>query len=211
MDIDAADADHYFRAEPGSAMRRTTFEVEGAWGRLELESSSGVFSATGLDKGTAVLLESLRRTPCPAPAPGSLLVDVGCGSGVLALVLARLHPGCTIVAVDVNERARALCAENASRNGLGNVSVRSPNECGDLGPVSLLWSNPPVRIGKEALHGLLGEWLPRLAPDGLARLVVSRHLGADSLAAWMGTRGWNVVRIASAKGFRVLDVRPRPQ
>ena len=52
-----------------------------------------------------------------------------------------------------------------------------------------LWSNPPIRIGKVALHQLLGDWLPRLEPDGRAWMVVHRHLGGDSLAAWLGTRG----------------------
>ena len=69
-----------------------------------------------------------------------------------------------------------------------------------------IWSNPPIRIGKAELHALLRRWLPRLAPDGTAWLVAGRHLGGDSLAAWLRAEGWSVERHASQQGFRVLRV-----
>ena len=54
---------------------------------------------------------------------------------------------------------------------------------------------------------MLLRWLPRLAPDGSAWLVVARNLGADSLATWLGKQGWHAERFASQKGFRILRVR----
>jgi 16S rRNA G1207 methylase RsmC len=71
-----------------------------------------------------------------------------------------------------------------------------------------IWSNPPIRIGKAALHDLLLRWLPRLAPGGSAYLVVGRNLGADSLQRWLREQGYGCDRLASAKGFRVLQVQP---
>jgi 16S rRNA G1207 methylase RsmC len=71
----------------------------------------------------------------------------------------------------------------------------------------VIGSNPPIRIGKEALHDLLLTWLPRLVPDGRARLVVGKNLGADSLAAWLTSQGFPTAKVASAKGFRVLESR----
>ena len=47
----------------------------------------------------------------------------------------------------------------------------------------------------------------RLASDGHAHLVVQRHLGSDSLAAWLVQRGFVVERLASRQGYRVLEVR----
>jgi 16S rRNA G1207 methylase RsmC len=70
-----------------------------------------------------------------------------------------------------------------------------------------IWSNPPIRIGKEPLHALLLTWLPRLAPGGRAVLVVGKNLGADSLQRWLGEQGYPTTRLASAKGFRVLEAR----
>ena len=70
-----------------------------------------------------------------------------------------------------------------------------------------IWSNPPIRIGKQALHELLLTWLPRLAPGGRAVMVVGKNLGADSLQRWLGEQGYPTERLASAKGFRVLESR----
>jgi 16S rRNA G1207 methylase RsmC len=75
-----------------------------------------------------------------------------------------------------------------------------------------IWSNPPIRIGKEALHALLLTWLPRLTPGAQAHLVVQRHLGADSLHAWLADAlagRAEVTRAGSAKGYRVLRVTAR--
>ena len=63
-----------------------------------------------------------------------------------------------------------------------------------------------MRIGKEALHTLLLDWLALLSEDGEAWLVVLKNLGADSLATWLRDQGWDVSRMASSKGFRVLRV-----
>ena len=69
-----------------------------------------------------------------------------------------------------------------------------------------IYSNPPIRIGKSALHELLLAWLPRLRPDGHAYLVVQKHLGSDSLARWLADQGWPTTRLGSRAGYRVLDV-----
>jgi 16S rRNA G1207 methylase RsmC len=69
-----------------------------------------------------------------------------------------------------------------------------------------IWSNPPTHVGKAELHAMLERWLPRLAPDGVAWLVINRHLGGDSLHTWLVALGWDVRRVASQRGFRVLRV-----
>jgi 16S rRNA G1207 methylase RsmC len=141
------------------------------------------------------------------PKPGSVLCDLGCGSGVIAIALATLYPECTILAVDVNERARDLCAENARNNKLTNITVVQPSDVDESIQLSALWSNPPIRIGKDALHELLLTWLSRLTPAGQARLVVSKNLGADSLTSWLNNQGFPTNKIASSKGFRILSVQ----
>jgi hypothetical protein len=67
--------------------------------------------------------------------------------------------------------------------------------------------NPPIRIGKAALHDLLLGWLDRLTPDGRAVLVVGRNLGADSLQRWLGEQGFPTDRLASKRGYRLLQAR----
>lgn len=207
MTQDNQNNSHYFAASPKGDALRHRFTITGPQGELIFEGSSGVFSQHGLDKGTGVLLDTMRKAELADPAPGSALCDVGCGSGVIALTLASRFPLCTVYAVDVNERARALCAENARTNNLSNVVVCSPEEIDPTLRFTLIWSNPPIRIGKEALHQLLITWLARLATDGTAHLVVSKNLGADSLKQWMESMQYSVERLASSKGFRVMEVK----
>lgn len=203
----AGPGDHYFSAAPRAASkpRCVALRLGDVDGDITLGTDTGVFSATGIDLGTRFLLDDGAR-PDPGPAT---LVDVGCGYGPIAVALARRAPAATVWAVDVNERALELTRTNASAAGVGDrVRVATPDEVpGDL-VVEGIWSNPPVRVGKAALHALLLEWLPRLAPGGTAHLVVARNLGADSLHRWLTDRGHRVVRRGSRRGYRLLDVSP---
>ena len=195
-------SDHYFSSDPSSQQRLQRVDVE-IWGhQLELDSSSGVFAAGRLDKGTAVLIREAR----PGVDGGDLL-DLGCGYGVIACGLAAQVPHGRVWAVDVNERALQLCADNARRLGYADrLTALSPDEIPAELEFAEIWSNPPIRVGKPALHELLLTWLPRLAADGRAILVVGKNLGADSLQRWIVEQGFCCARIASAKGFRVLEV-----
>jgi 16S rRNA (guanine1207-N2)-methyltransferase len=193
---------HYFSEEQRATSAEREITIDAVEPPLTLRTDHGVFSHGRLDTGTALLL---RQAP-PPPESGAFL-DLGCGAGPLALTLARRAPAARVVAVDVNERARALCAANASRNGLSNIEVVAP---GDIEPqlrFDVIWSNPPIRIGKAQLHELLGRWLGRLTPTGNAVLVVHKHLGSDSLQQWLSANGWEAERLASSKGYRVLQVR----
>ena len=202
-------SEHYFTASPAVEAEERThrFTIRGV--EHTVVTASGVFSADRLDKGTQVLLDHV-----PDPPQTGTFLDLGCGWGPITLALADAAPGATVLAVDVNERSLTLTARNAEVAGLDNVhtcpaqalltELRETSR-----PVDLIWSNPPVRIGKDALHELLLSWLALLSADGEAWLVVLKNLGADSLATWLTGQGWDVSRQASSKGFRVLRVRHR--
>lgn len=199
---------HYFSERPSRGSRRDEFTVGIAGTTLTLATDTGVFSQHGLDKGTGVFLDTMMRRTLPIVEPGKVLCDLGCGTGAIALSLAVLYPQCRVLAVDVNDRARQLCRENAQKNNLTNVSVISPDEFDVTLQLAMVWSNPPIRIGKEALHELLATWLSRLQPEGVSHLVVGKNLGADSLTDWLNHHGFRAHKLASSKGFRVLEVRP---
>ncbi len=199
---DNGGVEHYFSDAPSAPERRRDIEFEVAGRPYRLVTSSGVFSADRLDPGTAVLLRK-----APLPVRGGIYLDLGCGYGPIATVLATAARGVTVYAVDVNPRALDLVRENAAAAGVAERVVACRPE--DVPPGVVfdgIYSNPPIRIGKAALHDLLDTWLPRLGPDGTAWLVVGRHLGADSLAQWLVERGWTADRYASQKGYRVLAV-----
>ncbi|MEI8397592.1 MAG: class I SAM-dependent methyltransferase [Ilumatobacteraceae bacterium] len=204
-----SDPQHYFSESPDAPSRRKEFSVSGIDGELTLSTDAGVFSQHGLDKGTSVFLEVMAKHDCAPIEPGSFLCDIGCGSGAIALTLAVRYPECTIYAVDTNKRARDICTENATRNALTNIVVKAPEEVDSAIRFASMWTNPPIRIGKSALHDLLELWLARLETDGTAFMVVNKNLGADSLSQWMTGLSYSTTRLASRNGFRVLEVKAR--
>jgi 16S rRNA G1207 methylase RsmC len=195
--------EHYFSADPATPFKRVPVRAN-VWGHwLELTTGSGVFAQGRLDVGTGVLL----REEGP-PVEARELLDLGCGYGVIGLAIAVAVPEARVTAVDVNERALLLARENAERLGVAERFVAAlPDEVAPEATYDEIWSNPPIRIGKEALHELLLRWLPRLRPGGRAVLVVGKNLGSDSLARWLEEQGYPTEKQASAKGFRVLEAR----
>lgn len=196
--------DHYFSADPSVAFQRTSVRAS-VWGHdLELTSGSGVFAQGRLDKGTEVLFRATE------PPSGGRVLDLGCGYGVIGLAIATAAPESVVTAVDVNQRAVLLAGENAERLGVADrFTALDPGEVPEDATYDEIWSNPPIRVGKAALHDLLLTWLPRLAPGGRAVMVVGKNLGADSLQRWLIEQGYPTVRLSSAKGFRVLEVAAR--
>jgi 16S rRNA (guanine1207-N2)-methyltransferase len=192
--------EHYFTADPNVASRPRTIQVALADLDFELDTDRGVFAHGHLDFGTDLLLRTLPKVP-----PGEL-VDVGCGYGAIAITLALRNPEARVWAVDVNRRALDLCARNAERAGAVNVVPAEPDAVPERIRFAAAYSNPPVRLGKPALHELLLTWIARLESGAVATLVVQRHLGADSLAAWLTGRGHQVDRVRSKGGYRVLEV-----
>ena len=199
--------EHYFSQAPASSLNLRPLRVTLSGMQYELTTASGIFSPERIDAGTQVLLGN-----SPPPPPGGHLLDLGCGWGPISLSLAIESPRATVWAVDVNERALDLVRRNAQKLGLENVRACHPDDVPDDIEFMTIRSNPPIRVGKSELHNMLESWLPRLAADTDAWLVVQRNLGSDSLQRWLdGTlpSDFSVTRAATSKGYRVLRVRRR--
>lgn len=203
----ATGSTQYFDSQPTVPSKPQRIELHLPDWSIELDTDRGVFSPDRVDPGSKLLV---LEGP-PAVPTDRRIADIGAGYGPIALVLAHRNPDATIYAIEVNERARALCAANAARLGLRNVVVAEPGDIPHDLVFDRIWSNPPIRIGKAALHELLRRWLGQLAPTGSAHLVVQKHLGADSLARWLQTEGFTVTRRASRKAYRLLDINPKPK
>ncbi len=213
--------EHYFSASPSGDYRPREIEVVLAGAPRTVQTAGGVFSPEHLDRGTEILLAHLDSgleaahdteldtdtdsDPDQGPTAAPML-DIGCGWGPIALAAALNHPEREVWAIDVNERSRELTRANADRLGLTNVRVCAPEEVPADLQFAEIRSNPPIRVGKEALHEILQQWLPRLAPGGVASLVVAKHLGADSLQRWIAAEfpSLEVSRPTRSKGFHVL-------
>jgi 16S rRNA (guanine1207-N2)-methyltransferase len=200
--------DHYFTAEPASAAERRQLRVTLAGRQVLVATAPGIFCPDRIDVGTAVLLS---EAPTP-PATGNLL-DLGAGWGPIALTLGLLSPAATVWAVDVNLRALDLARDNAKALGVNDFHAVTPDEVPADIRFDAIWSNPPIRVGKAALHDLLLRWLPRLTPGGAAYLVVQKNLGSDSLQRWLSAEleagepgAFTVDRAATDRGFRLISV-----
>ncbi len=196
---------HYFDPAPAVGSKPRLVHLHVGELALELQADRGVFGSRGVDLGTLVLLKE-----APPPPPRGEILDLGSGYGPIAIALARQAPEARVWAVDINQRALELTRSNAATARVPNVTVSSPDEVPNDLRFESIYSNPPVRVGKAALHDLLLMWLPRLRPGGHAYLVVQRNLGADSLAAWIATQGYEVKRLKSKKGYRILEVTSPP-
>lgn len=196
---------HYFDEAPTAPSRPGRVGLRLPGFEAELSVDRGVFSAGGVDPGT---LELLRADTGPDDRDGpATLLDLGCGYGPIAVTVAHRYPAATVWAVDINPRALDLTAANATGLGFGaRVRAVRPEDVPAEMTFDGVWSNPPIRVGKAALHQMLQAWLPRLAPGGRAWLVVQKHLGSDSLASWLSAEGWSVKRLGSRKGYRILEV-----
>jgi 16S rRNA (guanine1207-N2)-methyltransferase len=199
--------EHYFTGSPRSHGLRHAYTFTVNNDTFDIHTDAGIFSGDRLDKGTAVLLDAYRagKLVLPTELHGDV-IDLGCGAGPLALVLAHHYTSAQVWAVDVNDQAVQACRHNARINNCPNVVAGSPDYVPSDTRFSVLWSNPPIRIGKEQLHSLMITWLSRLAPDGVAHVVINKNLGGDSFAAWLTAQHFRVSRVASSKGFRVLEI-----
>jgi 16S rRNA G1207 methylase RsmC len=195
-------SEQYFDDDPSAESDPVMVDVSLPDTAFVMETDRGVFSRGHLDTATSMLL----RADLPIASTGNLL-DLGCGAGPIALTMARRSPGATVWAVDVNSRARDLTSRNAERNALSNIRVASPDEVPADVRFATIWSNPPIRIGKAALHELLEFWLGRLDATGSASLVVQKHLGADSLQRWLIELGYRCDRVGSKAGYRLFTLR----
>ncbi len=194
---------HYFSEQPQADAKThpVEFELEGTTFRLT--AASGTFSSTRLDPGTKVLLNESAFFP-----ESGIVLDIGCGWGPISLAIATLRPNTSVLGLDVNARSLELAQSNAESLQLNNFkAVRADDIPKDL-MLDGIWSNPPIRVGKSVLHGLMETWLPRLRPGASAMLVVQKQLGAESFQKWLSERfpDFVVVRHSIDKGYRVIRV-----
>lgn len=194
---------HYFSSNPDTEFTPQQMKVRLAGQDRTVVTAPGIFSPAGIDKGTAVLLAEV------PPAAGSRILDIGCGWGPITLTAALESPDSQVYAVDVNQRSMELTRMNAERLGATNVQVSLPEDVPTHLEFELIWSNPPIRVGKDVLHEIMRTWLPRLTVGGKAYLVVQKNLGSDSLQKWLVNElgsDYSVIRYATSKGFRILLV-----
>ena len=189
---------HYFTSNPQSAHDERAIQVELAGVRADFCTDAGVFSRDGLDFGSRLLIETVH------PLLHGRVLDMGCGWGAIGVLLAKLCPGVQITMADINERAVALAARNARRNGAIAETLVSDGYENIAPAFDAIVTNPPIRAGKQTVYRILDGAKTRLAPGGRLFLVIRKEQGAPSAQTHLQGVYGRVELLARKKGYWIL-------
>lgn len=193
-------AEHYFSRKPLSKKKIYKIKANLRGLELELQSSSGVFSARKIDSGTRLLAEKM------VIKGNDKVLDLGCGTGVLGIVAAHLTKG-DVYMTDVNARACKLAEKNSA--GLKNVKV----VCGSMYEkvksikFDAILLNPPQTAGKKLCFEMISGAKDYLNKGGSLQLVARHRKGGKALSEKMLEVFGNMETIAKKGGYRVYVSR----
>lgn len=193
--------EQYFARRPSGPARRFEFTGAVRGETFRFLSDRGVFSKSRVDRGTELLAEAIEV------GPGETVLDLGCGIGVIGIAIAKTTDAARVWMTDVNERAVALAARNAKRNGVAHRVTATAGE--RYAPVADLRfdhiaMNPPIRAGRGVVVPMIEEAPEHLVDGGALWLVARTRQGAPSLQVRMRATFGDAEIVARGSGYRVL-------
>lgn len=193
---------HYYSKHQELAHHRKELQFTLRHFHMRFMSDAGVFSKNGIDYGSRVLIDAMEI------ASDARVLDVGCGYGPIGLTAAKMAKDGHVTMVDVNERALALAAENATLNTITNVTIEESDGLSALGDRSfdVILTNPPIRAGKEVVHRIFEQSYYHLNPGGSLWIVIQKKQGAPSALAKLELIFGEdaVVEVTKDKGYRIF-------
>ncbi len=169
---------------------------------FEFITYTSLFSGRRVDEGTRLLLENL-----VLPEEG-LVLDVGCGYGVIGIVVAKINPRLKVYMVDINPLAVKTAKYNARLNNVDDrVVVLQGDRYEPVGNMRFdaIYSNPPLSAGLEIVEDIIINAKQHLKPRGHAQFVLAR--GGEYLAE-KARETYSVVRVKRKKGYILLYAKP---
>ncbi len=185
-----------------------TLPVEKGHPSLTFSTLPGVFSHGKLDDGSALLLESLFSIPpIKTPHENLKLLDWGCGSGVLGLVLSHAFPQASITLADSSSLAIASARHNLKQNSISNCQVVPTHLFSDLAyKYNFIVANPPFHKGRdthyEDTENFLKQASLHLTSRSTLRIVANNFLRYEQYLE----QNFNAVRLISSNNkYKVLE------
>lgn len=193
---------HYYTSDPNVSSNEQLHEIHVGDMKLKLWTDNGVFSKTGLDFGSRTLIETVIDTL----KVGGPILDVGCGYGPMGISLAKVYET-PVTMIDINERAVDLANKNAQLNGVANAKAHISNQYDHVEQYdfALIVSNPPIRAGKEVVHGIISGSFHHLKQGGQLVIVIQKKQGAPSAEKKMQEVFGNVELLNRDKGYWILS------
>lgn len=166
----------------------------------KMKSVDSVFSKDGFDEGTKVLLNTVIKN---YDLSGDVL-DVGCGVGVIGIVLKKEYPNINVDMLDVNNTAVELSKENCKNNNtVNNVFCSNLYEKVDK-KYNFIVTNPPIKVGKEILFKVVSDAKEYLIDDGEIILVIRKSHGQESMKKHMESVFGNAEILKRDKGYYIM-------
>ncbi len=193
-------ANHYYSNKPDAAHNRQVHEAKLRDASMRFVTDNGVFSKTGVDYGSRVLINAMEIQSTDR------ILDVGCGYGPMGLAAAKLASAGHVTMIDINERAVELAKENAKLNGIWNVSILQSDLFQSVldGEFDVILTNPPIRAGKETVHRIFEEGAKLLVSGGSMWVVIQKKQGAPSAKEKLEQIYSEVIEITKDKGYRIF-------
>lgn len=168
--------------------------------KYNVYTDNGVFSKDRFDYGTRVLLDSININELS----GNVL-DLGCGIGVVGVILGTMNKNINIDMIDVNERAISLAKENIILNNVTcNVFISDVYSNVDK-KYDYIITNPPIRAGKEVIRRFLFGGYDYLTDNGVLYFVMRKEHGVKSMIRELENK-YIVSVINKDKGFYAVKI-----
>ena len=189
---------HYYSEKQTSPLRLCKIKSAIMGKVFEFYSGSGVFSKKKVDNGTRVLVEN-----CIVKNSWKIL-DLGCGYGVVGVVIAKIFPKTTVLMVDVNKRALKLAKMNLELNNIKNADVKYSNLYLNVKEkFNTIVVNPPITAGRKLCFRIIEEAKEHLEKNGLLQLIARHRKGGKILGEKMLEVFGNMEEKAKSGGYRL--------
>ena len=195
---------HYFSEvqDVKSAKKIINYEIKNE--KFEFLTDNGVFSKTKVDFGTDVMLRTFLNEN--KKLENIRILDIGCGYGVVSVVLKRFFEKAKILSTDVNERALELTKENIQKNNrTDDFEVRKSFVFDNISEnFDVILSNPPIRAGKQVIFEIYKKSFFHLNKNGEFYCVIQTKHGAKSTKKKLEELFGNCTTLVIEAGYRIF-------